>query len=124
MKSEPIDMKPPAYLTPVSRTIWIETVNALAEQQSLGLSPTLDGHIIEMYVNAMTRLRKAYAALEVEGHVLVNARGNMYRNPNSIVAKDAEQTVLQLGTRLGLNPRARQVLGAKLAGEAEDFDAD
>jgi len=116
--------EPPAYLSPLSRIIWAETVQALQEQASLGLSPTLDRHIMECYVNAMCRLRKAYAELEQSGHVLANSRGNLYRNPYSTIAKETEQTVLQLGTRLGLNPRARQILGAKLTGDDAEFDED
>ena len=79
---------------------------------------------MECYVNAMCRLRKAYAELETHGHVLMNTRGNVYRNPYSNIAKETEQTVLQLGTRLGLNPRARQILGAKITGDDSEFDED
>jgi P27 family predicted phage terminase small subunit len=105
------DLTCPPYFSPFLRGIWGEIVPYLIENAGMGLSADLDRHIVEMYICELGSLRKNQAAIIPEGEVLTSHRGTMYLNPRVKLINDKVRSVTQLGTRLGLNPRARQVMG-------------
>jgi P27 family predicted phage terminase small subunit len=111
-------MKAPIHLHDEAKKIWRDIVPKIQELGSLDLDPSIDGHVVEAYVMAVYRHRQASREL-VNGHVHATPKGTLQRNPWSTIQKESEQAIIQIGSKLGLNPRARQIMGASNAtGEA------
>lgn len=106
------------------REIWKATVEALKKLPALGIEPLLDVNVIEQYVMARYRYLVCSEFVAVFGHSYENAVGNRARHPESTVQKESSQEMERLGTRLGLNPRARQIMKLRHAGALADFDRD
>lgn len=114
----------PAHLCEEKRVIWRDVIRRMFRLKSLDLEPDLDQDIIEQYVTAVYDFRKSNKFLEDMGHSYENAQGNWARFPESTVAKEAQVAIERLGTRLGLNPRARQIMNISRPSEKDAFDDD
>lgn len=114
----------PAHLKKEKAEIWRETVGRIMRLKSLDLEPDLDRDVLEQYVTAAYDFREANAFIEKHGHSYENAQGNRARHPESTVAKEAQVAMERLGTRLGLNPRARQIMNISRPSEKDAFDDD
>jgi P27 family predicted phage terminase small subunit len=70
-----------------------------------------DRELILTYCMACSNLREARQNLEIQGQVLETEYG-LKRNPWGVVAREAIAQIATIGSRLGLDPMARQNIAA------------
>lgn len=121
------DAEPGDYISGYAREVWDRVVAAMPP----GTYKATDTGTLEAYCIACDQLYTAQTMLKLEGHVIVPMlvakdehgemifnddtglpvlvpMGKAYRNPWSVVAREAMEKIATLGTRLGLDPIARE----------------
>src|SRR3546814_8297910 len=106
----------PAFVTGYAADVWDEITAAAPE-----VYRATDSHLLAAFCLACDQHREATMYLNIEGHVIYPPRGKAFRNPWGQIASAAAADIEKLGTRLGLNPIARQNLQAQPAKPASKF---
>jgi P27 family predicted phage terminase small subunit len=111
----------PRHLTGYAAEIWHDVLGAMPES----VYTATDAAALVAYCLACDQLREATEHLLIEGHVIrsvirvlddgTRIYGPPKRNPWGVVSREAMEKIATLGTRLGLDPIARENLGAKPA---------
>lgn len=98
---------PPAHLSGYALEVWHRVVRSMPP----GVYAPTDADTLAAYCVACDTHAKAVWALEIEGHVLQTPYGPK-RNPWGTIGSQARQQIATLGTRLGLDPMARENIHA------------
>jgi P27 family predicted phage terminase small subunit len=99
---------PPKDLEPEAAAHWRGIGKAYAEA---GVVSTLDADVLRIYVEQFVKYRRAAIALAKEDLVLTSEKGERFRNPLDIIARDTAQTLRMYARELGLTPASRVGLG-------------
>jgi P27 family predicted phage terminase small subunit len=97
----------PEHLEGYALEVWQRVMRAMPD----GVYLSTDVETLLAYCDAADTLRKAMWAIKIEGHVLQTPYGPK-RNPWTVIASQARQQIATLGTRLGLDPVARESIKA------------
>lgn len=97
----------PEHLTGYAREVWQRVTRSMPD----GVYLATDTETLVAYCDAVDTLRKAMLAIAAEGHVLETTFGPK-RNPWNTIATQTRQQIATLGTRLGLDPIARESINA------------
>lgn len=110
----------PAHVTGYAADVWRRVVTAMPE----GVYRATDDETLAAYCLACARVRTAAEMLEIEGHVIYNRKvidrddgtrliiDDAKRNPWGVVMREATKELAMLGTKLGLDPIARENIKA------------
>lgn len=109
--------RPPAHLSEAAREKWRETARQLADS---GLLTALDLDALEVYCVTWAGWRKAVETIEREGSFFVTETGQRKKHPLVAEAETARKDLLAYGSKLGLNPTARQNLYIEPATDKDD----
>lgn len=98
----------PDYLTDYAEVVWRRIVAAMPEQ----VYRATDSALLAAYCQAAALHRAACAALETAPEVVAGPGGAPYQNPWVSIQNRQARLMASLGSRLGLDPAARQRLQA------------
>ena len=114
--------KCPHWLNETARKIWRETVKDL---QGINVDVTAsDQTVFAAYCLTLARLMDAEAHIEKHGQILTDWKGRPYKNPSVTLAKEYGTAQISLGSKFGLDPVSRRVLGDRLGFVTIDDDND
>lgn len=100
-------IEPPIYVIGHALAVWHRVVGSMPP----GVYAPTDVDVLAAYCLAVDAHGKAAEALLIEGHVVQTIHGPK-RNPWGVVATQARAQIATLGTRLGLDPLARENINA------------
>lgn len=98
---------PPDYLAGYALEVWHRVIASMPE----GVYAPTDADTLAAYCDACATLSRAIWALMIEGDVVQTPYGAK-RNPWGLIATQARQQIATIGTRLGLDPMARENIKA------------
>lgn len=105
------DAERPAHISGYAADIWDAVVAAMPP----GVYRATDSGLLAAYCIAVARQRDALARVAIEGEVVevVGQFGSrMVRNPWALLLTEQGKLIATLGTRLGLDPMARENIKA------------
>lgn len=109
--------KPPAHLSPKSKSIWREQVKA----QEPGYFTDADVPSLEALVAAISSLRSAIKALDEHGSMFTKgSQGQLIQHPAVRIQSEAIRLINQTSQRLAIDPTSRKAN----AGDDDDYDDD
>lgn len=101
----------PSHLNGYALTVWRRVVASMPT----GVYAASDTEALAAYCLAAAELKRAMSHLDIEGRVIMveTKQGTIpKRNPWGQIAREAMQQIATLGTRLGLDPMARENIKA------------
>jgi P27 family predicted phage terminase small subunit len=94
----------PRALKGEARAEWNRIV---PELEAMGVLVTIDRGVLIRYCTAWADWVDLEGLLQKSGRLVRGQKGNLVRNPVSLLRRDAEETLIELGRQLGLTPMAR-----------------
>lgn len=110
---------PPAHIPPMARPEWKRVTTDLAER---GLLTETCLPLVAAYVLATWQIAVAVKAIKKDGAFVRTKMGEPKPHPAQAMMSRAQDTIVRLGSELGLSPaaRARSVFRQPAQREAED----
>lgn len=105
VKGAPVE---PDYLDDYGLRVWRRLVGAMPA----GVYRATDSDLLAAYCEAAALHRRAATMIRIEGEIAVGEKGTPFQNPWVAILNRQAQLLATLGTRLGLDPAARQALNA------------
>ena len=120
--AKPDPVKASGAPTPPS---WLDIYGGKVWRMVMGSMPpnfyaSVDTVVLAAYCQAASMIREASLDIKKSGITIRNNQGNKVKNPSCGVLIESLSKVATLGTRLGLDPSARQAMGIYAGGGAGD----
>ena len=96
----------PAHLGSYAKAVWKRVVSAMPP----GLYTAAERELLAAYCEAADMHKRAVLAIREGGEICTGQGGALYQNPWVSILNRQAQLLATLGTRLGLDPAARQGL--------------
>jgi len=107
----------PAHLGDYEREVWQRITDSMPSK----LYGAADSGILTAYCVAVGLHRKSYMEIQVCGEVVTGEGGAPYQSPWISILNRQAALIATLGTRLGLDPAARNSLSVKPDGPVSKF---
>ena len=98
----------PSHLGAYGKAVWKRIIASMPP----GLYTNADRELLAAYCDAADQHKRAVEAIRSEGEISVGEKGAPYQNPWVSIRNKQAQLMATLGSRLGLDPSARNSLQA------------